>query len=97
MTVADMMGLEPRPTPSKYDPSDFEAAAGCQMACQQTPGIAALNARNEDNPVSLPAVADRLPAEPLVVLPYEMIGQYGGTVDGILTATRRAACAAGGI
>jgi peptide/nickel transport system substrate-binding protein len=29
---------------------------------------------------TLPAVADRLPAEPVVTTPYESVGQYGGTL-----------------
>jgi len=86
-TVADMMGLEPGAYPQQYDLSDFEAAAGCEMTFRQNPEIAALNARIQGNPDSLPAVADRLPAEPLVTLPYEMIGQYGGTLDGMSNAT----------
>ena len=86
-TVADMMGLEPGAYPQQYDLSDFEALAGCEMSFQENPEIAALNARIQGNPAELPGVEDRLPAEPLVVLPYETIGQYGGTLDGMSNAT----------
>ncbi|WP_370255433.1 ABC transporter substrate-binding protein [Nioella sp.] len=86
-TVADMMGLEPGAYPQQYDLSDFEALAGCEMSFQENPEIAALNARIQGNPTELPGVEDRLPAEPLVVLPYETIGQYGGTLDGMSNAT----------
>jgi len=34
----------------------------------------------------LPPVEQRLPEEPLVVQPYEEIGQYGGTIHGIATS-----------
>ena len=30
---------------------------------------------------SLPAVEDRLPAEPYVIQPFESIGSYGGTLN----------------
>jgi peptide/nickel transport system substrate-binding protein len=86
-TVADMMGLAPGDYPQQYDLSAFEAAAGCDMTFQENPEIAALNARIQGNPESLPPVAERLPAEPLVVLPYEGIGRYGGRLDGMSNAT----------
>ncbi|MFA9419493.1 MAG: ABC transporter substrate-binding protein, partial [Gammaproteobacteria bacterium] len=35
----------------------------------------------------LPALADRLPQEPLVVAPYDSIGKYGGTFDALSNAT----------
>lgn len=34
----------------------------------------------------LPAVADRLPAQPLIELPYETCGKYGGTLRGLARA-----------
>jgi peptide/nickel transport system substrate-binding protein len=86
-TVADMMGVAPGTYPQQFDLSEFEAAAGCEMAFQENPEIAALNARIQGNPDTLPPVAERLPTEPLVVLPYEGIGQYGGRLDGMSNAT----------
>jgi len=86
-TVADPMGVAPGVYPQQYDLSDFEAAAGCEMAFSENPDIAALNARIQGNPETLPPVAERLPAEPLVVLPYASIGQYGGRLDGMSNAT----------
>ena len=35
----------------------------------------------------LAAVADRLPEEPLVVVPYDSIGSYGGTINFLSNAT----------
>ncbi|MCF6278352.1 MAG: hypothetical protein L3J16_06360, partial [Anaerolineales bacterium] len=61
-----------------YELADYEAAAGCTMAFSSNPEIADLNARITNNP-DLPPVEERVPAEPLVVVPYEEIGQHGGT------------------
>jgi peptide/nickel transport system substrate-binding protein len=57
-------------------PSADEAAAfmGTYKAYSEAPMLAELVAKGE-----LPPVAERLPAEPLVVQPVESIGQYGGT------------------
>ena len=44
------------------------------------PDIAALNAKIKGNP-DLPPLAERIPAEPLVVVPYDTVGKYGGTLD----------------
>jgi peptide/nickel transport system substrate-binding protein len=35
----------------------------------------------------LAGVADRLPEEPLVVVPYDSIGSYGGTINFLSNAT----------
>jgi hypothetical protein len=35
----------------------------------------------------LPPLAERLPAEPLVVAPYAAIGSYGGVINGLSRAT----------
>ena len=35
----------------------------------------------------LPALADRIPEEPLVVVPYDSVGRYGGTLDVLSNAT----------
>jgi peptide/nickel transport system substrate-binding protein len=45
-----------------------------------------LNARISNNP-ALPAVADRLPVDPLVVVPYTAVGRYGGTLRGTSNGT----------
>ena len=86
ITVADMKGVSPGAYPQQYEKDEFEAAAGCSMSFSSNPDIAALNAQIKGNP-DLPPLADRIPAEPLVVVPYDSIGQYGGTLDVLSNAT----------
>ena len=86
ITVADMGGVAAGAYPQQYELSEFEAAAGCTMAFSTNPDIAALNSEIVGNP-ELPPLADRLPEEPLVVVPYASIGQYGGTLDVLSNAT----------
>ena len=85
-TVADMMGVKPGKFPQQYDLAEFEAAAGCKLSFTQNPAIAALNGKIKGNP-DLPPLSERLPAEPLVTLPYDEIGKYGGTLDVLSNAT----------
>lgn len=80
ITVADMQGVAAGAFPQQFELSEFEAAAGCEMEFSANPDIAALNARIVGNP-DLPPLAERLPEEPLVVVPYDSIGRYGGTFD----------------
>lgn len=86
VTVADPMGVAAGASPQQYELSEFEAAASCDMEFSTNPEIEALNAEIQGNP-ELPPLADRLPAEPLVVAPYDMIGTYGGTFDALSNAT----------
>lgn len=86
VTLADMQGLAPGAYPQQYERAAFEDAAGCAMTFSANPEIEALNAEIQGNP-DLPPLAERLPAEPLVVVPYETIGQYGGTFDALSNAT----------
>ncbi len=51
-----------------------EGAAAADTGGKEAPMLAELVARGE-----LPPLEERLPAEPLVVEPYESIGKYGGT------------------
>lgn len=87
VTVADAMGVAAGAWPQQFELSEFQANANCTLGYQENPNIAAHNARIIGNPADLPAVADRLPAEPLVVAPYEKIGVYGGVLDGMSNAT----------
>ena len=48
--------------------------------------MAKLNGKIRGNP-KLPPLADRIPEEPLVVVPYDSIGKYGGTFDALSNAT----------
>ncbi|MFY9238927.1 MAG: ABC transporter substrate-binding protein [Roseovarius sp.] len=86
ITVADMGGIAMGDYPQQYELSAFQEAAGCTMEFSTNPEIEALNAEIRGNG-DLPALAERIPAEPLVVVPYASIGQYGGTLDGLSNAT----------
>ena len=86
VTMADMAGVEPGEFPQQYEVSAFESAAGCEMTFSANPEADALNAEIKGNP-ELPPLEERLPAEPLVVVPYEAIGTYGGTLRALSNAT----------
>ncbi len=86
ITVADMQGVAPGAFPEQFELSTFEANAKCKMEFTANPAAAEMNARIRGNP-GLPPLADRLPAEPLVVTPYDSIGKYGGTLDAISNAS----------
>ncbi len=86
VTVADPMGVAAGAFPEQYELSEFEAAANCTMEFSENPSIGDFNAQIQGNP-DMPALADRLPKEPLVVAPYDEIGTYGGTLDIISNAT----------
>ena len=86
ITMADMGGVAPGAFPGQYDLADFQAAASCTMEMTENPGIAGFNAQIRNNP-DLAPVADRMPSEPLVVVPYVATGKYGGTLNGLSNAT----------
>ena len=86
ITVADMGGIASGAYPQQFDLAEFQEAAGCTMEFSEHPDIAALNGEIKGNG-DLAAVADRLPMEPLVVVPYSSVGQYGGTLDVLSNAT----------
>ena len=83
VTDADMMGMAAGAFPQQFELSEF--AANCDLTFSENPDIAALNAEITGNP-DLPAVADRLPSEPLVLIPHQSVGQYGGTINSIAKA-----------
>lgn len=86
ITVADPQGVAPSDYPQQYELSAFQEAAGCTMEFSENPEIAALNARIKGNG-DLPPLAERLPSEPLVVIPYDAIGTYGGELNVLSNAT----------
>lgn len=86
ITLADMQGVAEGAFPQQYNLDEFEAAAGCDMSFSSNPDAAALNARIQGNG-DLPALEDRLPSNPLVMVPYASIGRYGGTLDVLSNAT----------
>ena len=69
ITVADMGGVAAGAFPEQYDLSEFQTAANCTMEFSENPAIAELNGQIKGNPAELPAVTDRLPEDPLVVVP----------------------------
>ena len=85
ITLADTMGVAPGVSPQQYDLSEFEAAANCTLTFQGNPAAGELNSRIRGN-AALPSLAERLPAEPLVVVPYDEIGRYGGVFDALSNA-----------
>lgn len=85
-TVADPMGVAAGAFPNQYELAEFQAAAGCEMAFSENPEIGALNGEIKGNP-DLPPLAERLPSEPLVVMPYDSVGSYGGTLNALSNAT----------
>jgi len=84
-TVADDMGLKGT-YPQQFSLAEFEKLGNCTLTFSENPDMASMNGRIRSNP-DLPAVADRIPAEPLVVMPYDTIGSYGGTFDALSNAT----------
>lgn len=86
VTLADDQGIAPGAFPQQYELAEFEAAADCTMAFSANPEIADLNAEIQGNG-DLPPLAERLPTEPLVVVPYDMVGTYGGTFDALSNNT----------
>ncbi len=84
ITVAKDMGIKGK-YPQQFDLAEFEKLANCKMTFKENPAIGALNKRIVGNP-AMPPLAERLPAEPLVVAPYDAIGKYGGTLDMISNA-----------
>ncbi len=85
LTATDNQGIEGA-FPQQYDLSEFQSLADCTLTFSENPDIADFNARIVGNP-DLPPVEERLPAEPLVVAPYDAIGQYGGVLNGLSNAT----------
>jgi peptide/nickel transport system substrate-binding protein len=82
--MADAQGVAAGAYPQQYEVSEFEAAANCTMSFTGRD-------KYDDRLVEygflpegdLPPLEDRLPSEPMVVVPYDEIGVYGGRVSGI--------------
>lgn len=85
-TIADRMGVGEGDYARQYELAEFQGLAGCELSFSENPAIGELNAMITGNP-ELPAVEERLPAEPLVIVPYEAIGIYGGQLDALSNAT----------
>ena len=86
ITQTDMHGVASGAFSQQFELAEFEAVAGCEMEFSANPEIAALNSEIKGNG-ELPPLADRIPEEPLVVVPYESVGKYGGTLRALSNAT----------
>ncbi|MGC1429068.1 MAG: ABC transporter substrate-binding protein [Albidovulum sp.] len=86
ITLADMQGAAAGAHMQQYDLAEYQAAANCTLELSENPAIGDLNGMIRANP-ALPALADRLPSEALVVVPYDEVGKYGGTLDALSNAT----------
>ncbi len=63
--------------PQQLELDEFERQAG-PLEFQENPAFAAKVAAGE-----LPPVTDRLPQQPLILLPYQACGRYGGVLRGL--------------
>ena len=88
VTVADPMGVAAGAFPYQYELSEFEGLANCELSFSDNPAIADLYEQiPHPDKAALGDVAARLPEEPLVIAPYDVIGAYGGTLNGLSNAT----------
>jgi peptide/nickel transport system substrate-binding protein len=86
-----MQGVAAGAWPQQYEVAEFETAANCTLAFtgrteydSRTGGIWFLPEGD------LPPLEERLPEEPLVVVPYNEIGHYGGRFTGASIAPKAA-------
>ncbi len=78
----DITGMPAGKYPLQYDLDEFEKLTGRRLSFSENPDIDKLN-KELNGDKSLPAVEKRLPAEPLIFLPYREIGSYGGRLRGL--------------
>jgi len=76
-TVSDALGITTE-YPQQIELTDFEKQIGKKLEFAGNPLFS-----EKENNGELPSVEKRLPEEPLVVLPYTEIGQYGGKLKGM--------------
>ena len=86
VTVANMAGVAAGKYPQQFELAEFESLAKCKLSFSENPEIGKFNGQIVGNP-KLPALAARLPSEPLVVAPYDSVGKYGGVLDMLSNAT----------
>ena len=83
ITVADMQGVAPGAYPEQYEVSEFESAGNCKMTFTSREKYDQRLVQYKFLPEgALPPLEERLPEEPLVVVPYDAIGKYGGRLTG---------------
>ena len=84
ITVADMQGVPAGAWPQQYEVAEFETAANCTMTFTGRTEFDSRLAETGHLPEGdVPPVEERLPEEPLVVVPYDEIGRYGGRFSGV--------------
>ena len=81
-TVADPLGVPAGAWPQQYEVAEFEAAANCKMTFTSRASFDQRLVEYGFIPSELPPLEERLPEEPLVVVPYDEIGHYGGRIIG---------------
>ena len=84
-TLAADGGLESKYM-QQFEKAEYEAAANCTLEFSANSDIAKFNGMITGNG-DLPPLADRLSEEPLVVVPYNDIGSYGGVLRMISNST----------
>jgi len=75
-TVDNPMGFKSK-YPQQFELEEYEKQLGYKLKFHENPMFVEKVKKGE-----LPPVEDRLPAEPLVAMPYHEIGKYGGTLRG---------------
>lgn len=79
--VADPKGVPAGEFPQQYELDEYELLTNCILTFSESPMLA-----EQVTAGILPPVEERLPEEPLVIQPYEEIGIYGGTMNGMSTS-----------
>jgi peptide/nickel transport system substrate-binding protein len=79
-TVADPKAMTSQ-HPQQLELAEYEAQLGKKLSFSDNPIFA-----DRVKSGALPPVAQRLPEEPLVVMPYDQIGKYGGILRGMSIA-----------
>lgn len=81
ITMDDTQGVPPGKYPQQYELEEFESLTGGKMEFSDRGFIdPTLIEIYGDIPTD---VRERLPQEPLVVVPYDEIGKYGGQLEGL--------------
>jgi peptide/nickel transport system substrate-binding protein len=83
ITLADTQGVAAGEWPQQYEVAEFETAANCTMTFTSRadfdPRLVEYGFLPDGD---LPPLEERLPEEPLIVVPYDEIGHYGGRITG---------------
>jgi peptide/nickel transport system substrate-binding protein len=84
ITMANPQGVAPGAWPQQYELAEFEALANCELTLTSRTQFDSRLVTHGFLPAGdLPPLSERLPEEPLVVVPYDEIGVYGGRFRGV--------------